>query len=539
MPDYKLNDESLALLRSPSQRYQIRCVFLPTYTPTVTQWTRPGGSGRETFEWTPETNLASSRLGVVDEPVYYYVNNAQTRTGSAIPSSDKSIDWGDGTTVSPADGLLSHSYAAGGTYEVQFTCVADGETFTSHRWVKVLASWDDDPFYGVSDLGSITGSLSSGGWQALVTLRDVTGDYLTGMIQDRQGVILYLDETWGVNDILALGTTKTLGWDGNDDAYDPRILFFGYVIGDTVRVDAESHEVTFTAQTAEALLAKMTIQSQIYLDSTKHGYGHVRDGLTFADVANHLVHRHTNWGTWHQFSVWRSGNPTPQVTINDGSIWQGLQACASNEFGRLEGAQESRLNIVPDVNARGIDWWGLMFDPPAMPFDSQNIWQITVVESPPDRTGYVEIRGSDPLGGASLTGKYPSTPGDIGGRDIKDVICHDQTKLDSWAKNIYFSDNARYAVTITTGLTRPLSIGDLVIVDHADPQGRYDFTASVGGGAYRRPFYVDGVSYTPNLLAETWQTSVTLTDIPRLRWETGADQWQTFDGSTWTAVGGS
>jgi hypothetical protein len=528
MPDYRLDDADLALLRSPSQRYKLRIAYLPVFTPTVTDWARdPGVNDREAFEWTPELNLTSSTIGVVGSPVSYYLGNAQTRSGSGIAAEDKSFDWGDDTVISPADGTISHNYEAAGLYEVLFTATADGETFTAHRWVKVF-----DDLADADGPVEVTGLASSGGgWS--VTLK-VTGD--VSDFPDRMGVILWLEQTWGVDDVLGLGTQKTLGATGEN----PSILFVGYVVGSTVRVDADSNDVTFQVKTAEAFLHSMRLHQMVFLDSTKTGFGHVRDDLTFADAVNHLLNRHSNWGEWHGFSCWRQNWPNVnligRVTLNEGFIWEALTDCASNELGILQARSNSEVEIRPDVNVRGLTWWGTNTTPPEFPFDSRNMTSIVVEKALTDRIGYVELVAADPFGGTTLTAKFPSGPSAVGDYDGRDILCRDQGNMDAWAERLYYADNARYRVTITTGLTKPLQVGQLVVVDHADPQKGYDFTGEVGGDPYRKPFVVDAVSYQIDQAAGTWTSTIVLLEVVRMRWVLGSDVWETYNGSSWEGV---
>ena len=540
MADYRLNAADLALLRSPSQRYQLRCAILPAYTPTVTQWTRPVGSGRETFQWTPQSSLTSHTIGIVGTPVYYLIAG-ERRGGGVIGGENKTVDWGDGTgEINPADGLIEHTYLVPGTYEFKLylTDPDTGATSTSRRWVRVYQDWGS-AYDGIAEVQGFSGSFASGGWQVSLRVTEATGDYLTGDLPDRAGVILWLEQTWGVDDSRELGTQKTLGVSGLERTYDPRICFVGYVVGDTVRVDPETHDVTFSARTAEYFLQQMRITEQVYLDSSKSGFGHVIANLTIRDAVNHLMYRHTNYATWHSAWCWRETSPGPnymdRITLNEGTIWQALSDCARNEFGRLQASRDSRVTIYPDLNIRGITWWGAM-EPPEFPLDSQNILDISVDETPPDRVGYVELTSSDPFGGATLTARYPSSPGDVGDFDRREIICHSQANMDAWAERIYHADNARYRVRATTGMATNLGPGNVVVVDYADPQGRVDFTGAVGGGSYRMPFYVDDISYDVDLQAGTWKTTLTLAQIVRMRWNLTLDRWEAFDGSSWGAV---
>lgn len=538
MADYALDAADLALLRSPSQRFTLRCAILPAYTPTVTQWTR-SGDGRDEFDWTPEANLGPSTVAVVGVPVYYNLGNAQGRDGGAIAGANKTFDWGDGSgVISPADGLISHTYSAAGTCEVLFSVTdpTSSVTFVSHRWVKVYDEWAD-AFDGIVEVASFSAA-REGGWQATLRVTGTTGDYLTGSIVDRAGVVLWLEETWGVNDATGAGTTKTLGRTA-DDATTRGTFLQGYVVGDSIRADSERHEITFSVRSADYFLQQMRLTEQVYLDSAKAGYGHVRTGLTFADAVNHLLTQHTNWGTWHDFGVWReawpNANQIGRVTLNEGTIWQALADCAQNELGRLNASRHSKVSIAPDLAIRGLTWWGAQ-DPPMLPFDSQNIVEITVDESPADRIGYVEITGSDPIGGTVLTGKFPASPGDVGGFERRDILCSDQGNLDAWAEQLYYALNARYRVRVTTGLPSTIGVGNVVTVAYDDAQGRVDFTAEVGGGGYRMPFVVEDVSYQIDQGAGTWRSTYTLAQLVRLRWDTGTDAWQAFDGESWGAI---
>lgn len=545
MAEYKLDPTDLALIRSPSQRFTLRVAFTPAYTPTVTDWVRadhPGG--REDIDWTPDADLGPNKVGVVGQPVEYLVQ-AVTRAGVPFPAEDQSVDWDDGTVDTPASGVVQHTYTEPGLFEIKIaiTDSATDLTFVSHRWVRIFASWAD-AYDGIAEVSGPSGSISSGGHSVSLKVTGLTGDYQTGDFPDRLGVILYVDQQWGVDDARGLGTTRTPGHSAAEYEHDPNYLFQGYVVGNSVRVDAEQHSVTFQAQTAEYFLKIMQMQEMRFLAAATPGYGQVADNLTFSGAINHLVYQHTNWAVWHTFFCWRECFPNvnlqPSITFNEGSVWQSISDCAANEFGRLYALRYGAVRLFPNINVRGLTWWGLSDDPPEMPFDATNCMSIEMSELPADRVGFVQLEAANPFNGDTLLAKYPAVPGDVGDRDVrKDLKCYDQDNLDTFAANLYWWGNARYGVTLKTAMTKVLDLGQIVVVDYADPQTRIDLSASVGGSGYRKPFYVERVSYDIDPGAGTWQANFTLAEIVNIRWNLSSQGWESWTGDEWLSVGGS
>jgi len=535
--DYLVDPEDLALLRSPSQRFTLRAAFTPAYTPTVSNRLRGSAENmRDAIAWTPDAGIGPNQVGIVGVPVSYYLLGSK-RNGAAVPAANQSMDWDDGTVVTPVTGIAAHTYTAAGTYEVKFSCTdsTSGVTFVAHRWVKIFDTWAG-AYDGIVEVGSISGSSSQGGWSVSLKVTSVTGDYLTGDFPDHLGVILYVDQQWDVDDARGLGTTRTPNRSDGFEWY-PNYLFAGYIVGSSVRVDADTHSVTFEARTAEYFLQRMNIYEMAWLDSSESGYGHIISGLMFSDVSNHLIYQHSNFGKWHSFYSWREAwpdaNTYKRITLNEGTIWSALQNFATNEFGRLSSSRYSSLAINPDINVRGLTWWGSIGDPPELPFDEGNCLSIDVTETLPT-IGAVELEAANPFKGTTLTAKYPSSPGDIGDREIvQGLTCEVQANLDAWAERLFYARNARYAVRVATAMPKILDIDQRVVVDYADPQERVDLTGDVGGGAMRKPFYVTDIGYTLDPGQGTWTATFGLGEIVRTRWNLTTQKWQIYNGSSW------
>jgi hypothetical protein len=465
MAQFQLTESQRSHLSSTSQRFELYVAFTSPFLVTATS-VRPNDPSNpppiDNFVWRPVVRMGPNRVGVRGSAIQFYGGDSYLRGGGA--ASGHSWDFGDGATGSGA--TVSHSYSAPGLYQVSLT-VNDGagQTNTGYRWVRVYPDWHH-AYDGVAEVKSLGGSLSQGGWQCQLK---VTGD--TSTISDRMGVILYAKDYWSV-DKQGNSVADTVGL--YPERYDPGIVMTGYVVGDTIQVDANTHSVTFEVRTPEVLLQEVSVFSTDFWNDGEKGRGHFIPNLQYADAIQHMFTEHTNFAAWHDVVLWQdttTPNVIRSITLNEGSLWSWVQDMAKNEFGQVYCDKNSALYIMPNVNVRGFSWWGSQTSP-VMDFNAENIIQLSITEQPANRVGYVEIVGSKSIGGQEdISVMYPLTPGPAGKWEIiREIMCDDRVILEQYARRIYNWRNSRYTAQLVTGLNHALDVGQVITLTYTSEQ---------------------------------------------------------------------
>lgn len=543
---YLLPDNELALLKAKSFRLKAYIGFVPAYTPTCQSLKRDGLEIREEIVWKPMVQFGPNRLAVVGETLTFYAGNCYNRDGGGVKNQYKSFDWGDGspdtqlsgTATGGAGATATHAYAAAGCYAVTLTCADDGTHGTNQgtRYVRVYNSWAE-AYQGSVKIGSLTGSYSKGGCSLPVQIDGYVGPPVgMGAISDKQGVVVRLQQIWNFDDFAHTQDDTQVG----EGAEAVSTYFAGYVVGDSVAWDKDLHRITFDVATPDQFLNNLMVYAQDFFNKARDGWGHIIQDLRFSDVIQHLLVMHTNFATYHDVCLWVQDWPTGNVldncTIGEGSVWQGLQDFAKNEFGFAYCNRQSTLFMVPNVNIRGFGWWGSYSQPPFLCFDKDNTATIEVTEGPDDKVGYVQIEATNEFTKKALTAKYPGFPGPSGAWYIeREIKCQDQAQLDSFAKHMFYKLNARYSVKITCPVYMPMGPGDMVVLDYVDPQGRINFSETVGGGEFKKPFYITDISQDIDHEAGKCLTTYQLEEMPNTRYNTLLYRWEWLEDGVWKA----
>lgn len=324
---------------------------------------------------------------------------------------------------------------------------------------------------------------------------------------------------------------------GNPDS--ERMLFNGYVVGDTVKWDAETSTVQFHCRTADYWLQKIWSYEQHFYNAGQKGYGHFVSGLTFAWVIHHMLCVHSNFAEYHDVTVFIDTVTSPivsTITLGEGPLWNTLTDWAKNEFGLVFSTRESHIYCPPDVRMRGSDWWATWRIPPLIWFDDTNTLEIEVEELPQNQVGFVRLDATNPFNDKkTLSAKYPSVPNSAGEWITESGIKQDsQTLLNLWAKRLYIWRNARYKAKVKAVHPLGMDVGGTVPLSYRNTvSGRIDLDASVGGSSYRRPFYCVSCSLNFDIQQGTFSIDMDYEDVPSMRWNESACRWEWYDGGAW------
>lgn len=155
-----------------------------------------------------------------------------------------------GTSAVATPGNVSWSVA--GHYVVRLTVTdSNGKTHTGYRWIRILAGWEaEDGFWPHTEfeVDSLVGSYSSGTWSARFTVRDQYGRLYPQYFYDNAQVILFGDGLAGDGNTIPICATYP---------YRQNLLFVGWVVGESVRKDPWTNDVTFDVEGICGRMAKI------------------------------------------------------------------------------------------------------------------------------------------------------------------------------------------------------------------------------------------------------------------------------------------
>ena len=134
------------------------------------------------------------------------------------------------------------SWSVAGSYWVSLTVTdSNGKTHTGYRWVRVFAGYDpEDGFwpYTQFDVNDLSGDYASGGWRATFTVRDQSGRLTETYFWDNAQVVLCGDGQAQDGNTLPLSQNYP---------YRQNLLFVGWLVGESIRRDPLTNDVTFEA----------------------------------------------------------------------------------------------------------------------------------------------------------------------------------------------------------------------------------------------------------------------------------------------------
>ena len=128
------------------------------------------------------------------------------------------------------------SWAAAGSYNITLAVTdTNGKTAYGHRWVRVFdgpSPYDGEAPYTQFEVNHLGGSYDEGTWRAGFTVRDQYGRLSSIYFLDNAQVVLFVD---------ASGNLPLGNWHSGRN----NILYVGWVIGETIRRDPVTNDVSF------------------------------------------------------------------------------------------------------------------------------------------------------------------------------------------------------------------------------------------------------------------------------------------------------
>jgi hypothetical protein len=342
-----------------------------------------------------------------------------------------------------------------------------------------------EAFDGISDLGSISGSIDSGVWSV-----DMTIPRFPATFGDYFGCVLALQAwhggSWGVPG--AAGT-----------AFEADI-WRGWMQAATARRKFGADEVSFHFESSGAFLKAARFTRGIDYGA---GLGHGGPTTSNAIIA-HLLEYHTNWTSRHPdgvgYGIYLPDHALDAFSLSEGSVWDMLGQMANNWI--LEGQVYCRrgddLVIGGHPNLTGY------LPAPKIDLDADMILDIEAEEKPRYQCAEVSVvaQKSDQT---EYFANYYGGSGP-GSRPKYQIRTDDTGQADSLAALMFAHLNRRWpSVKVTLPLNVAVDLGDHVTLTIDIPQRGIQWAS--------KRFYCTAISYQPDIQKRTWKTSLTLDEV--------------------------
>jgi hypothetical protein len=349
-----------------------------------------------------------------------------------------------------------------------------------------------EAFDGISDLGSISGSIDAGGWSC-----DLTIPQFPATFDDYFGVVLAIQAWHG-------GVWGVPGASGTALEAD---IFRGWMQAATAKREYGKDTATFKIESSATFLkaARFTRGMDFYAGSPSAAHGGPTDTDT---IIAHLLEYHTNWTSRHPdgvgYGIYIPDHDVITFSLNEGSVYDMLKQVADNCA--LDGQVYCRRgddlyigchpNLAPDrrgdLMTPKIDLDAdLILDIEVPEVPSYSVAEVSVVAQLSDQTEYFAnyYGGSGP-----------------GSRPKYTIRTDDTAQADNLAARMFAHANRRFpAVKVTLPLNVVADLGDVVALTIDIPQRGIAWSG--------KRFYCTAVSYQPDIQKRTWRTSLTLDEI--------------------------
>lgn len=188
----------------------------------------------QTEQWPPMALMGDNvcKLWVGNPTSVYFDGSASYAVDAGATIASYAWTFGDGGTSTAAT-PGNHNYTAAGTYYATLTVTdSNGKTHLTRRIVSIP---DPTTIYTVKFEGTGLSAAVDDGWKATVRVFDPNAD--TSHFPDRAPCFLISTDAYA-------GTVGSVGFPtGRED-----VVFFGYIVEDSVAIQMEYNEVTFSLE---------------------------------------------------------------------------------------------------------------------------------------------------------------------------------------------------------------------------------------------------------------------------------------------------
>jgi len=417
--------------------------------------------------------------------VWYTSSGTFDPTEGAANITGSIFDWhfegGDPTGSADIDpGYVSYTGCGQFVTSLSVT-TAGGATYTGRRHIQILTRPDQPgsckPFFRWG-LRSLEGNRDAGGYNARIWVRDVVD---TDVIVDGAMVVVFSEDWEGGTNVGITGSYVKVG--ANAENRD-QILFTGYILEDSIRLDPITSQVDFKAGSITQRMSELTTFS-IALDAEDNGEPWtVFPSLTTDRAVIHYLRWHSTVLSVADFSQTGDTKRLFGTTMGRGNLYEAINGeYFSDLLGGVVSDRQGKIwaeidaNVVPTGSTRQND-----DHMQAVIQLTRQDWrsQIRIERDPHADLSYVEVGGvaySGPTTGtfdAFLSGAPGEAPDYFGKAErLSGLALTGQDQANELSGNLWASRTALFPK-----VQIPIA-GDYRFIDIA-PQHRVEITIAEG-----------------------------------------------------------
>lgn len=478
-----LTAQQLAYLRTPTQDFRVSVGLFAAYAPTITTPTFTTVTGM-TLAPKP-IPMISPRKSLIPSSgsITLYATDSYNRGGTYVGNANVAwaLDSGGGSLVDNGNGTATYTAPAGsGTAQISMVATNSNGNTTAYAFVQFPKTTYDTI---VAEVASISGSLQSGGWTALVRVRGDAGGFT-----NTKGILLHVDDTWD-------GTASTFGGYRYSEG-----LLFGY-ISQTQYFEDFNGDTWLGVEVVSPMwwLSRMKVGETWWGSLASSNKFIIPGGFAPVDAIWHYVNEITNFSAYHNCTLFFDQNYIDDFAIDQSD----LATIFIDVMARTKCVafcdRYGSLMCIPDPDVRASEWWGTP-DPwytGSEVMNGNDVMDIDITYNPyMVRKLTLEALDASKLGIYAIS-ENSAQMGDIVQSPDGTLICNNAEALASWAVQTRAQMNRAWTVGVTVPLNHIPDLCNFVDVNFVSPQQTNGLTAS-------GRTWIDNIAYRPDIWGGGW-----------------------------------
>jgi len=442
-------------LRTVPQRADVRFGIFPQFTIEVTE---PVG-GEMVFKAMVRISPRYSMVWAGDS-IDLYGGDSYLRGGSGVSSWAWTVEEGTGISLVNA-GTATATVVTTVATVAKIKLTVDAGLATEqygYAYVKVYAAGTRG-YDGRAQITAFRASGEQGGTEIELLCHDGAA-----AITSNVGILIWVQDYW--NEV-----EETFG------GYKyPEGIFYGYVVGETIKEDYKSQTVRFQVSSPNLILRNIEIPYTSFwvygeVEPPPDAYYIPLGGeMRPVDSLWIILQELTNFARYHGVVLWYDQNLISNLQIDESDLWTIVVDVMERTFGIVFCDRYGELKCVPHQVVRADEWWGT--PSPIMEFDQEMILEIEIEGLKEQPVGNVTLQALAsilPAGRWDFEEIYADAGELATGRkvSIKGLICNDQLTLESWALDVFdWKANKYWKVRLLTPLNHVLDIHEPCDLDY-------------------------------------------------------------------------
>lgn len=441
----------------------------------------------------PFAIIGPPRAGFVDEPIKFVGANSYSPIGRTLNTprwhifQDGFISGGDTAQFNSVTVPLIVSFPTAGEKLIRFTCRdSTTELATTYRPILIFDRTGPNAPYEEVKVNSMQGRAGAG-WSASFT---VYGEANPDAFPPQALVVFWVEDWYGDEQVSVGGCLRGYG----------ETLFSGWVREGSVTVNSDEQSVTFTADSVDLLLDRLTMPDYTFRDGDDSTNWFTFNNLTLGKASLHIIQQETTLSQMCDVFHATFNYQLDILDIPSSELLKQLQqsilpAC----FGYSAGSRYASFTLARNRNAIDPTQRGYL-KRAAITFTADDWMNLEVGEERFASTAQVRLEGR--LGDdMPISAEYPFTgPANAGAiKIISGLFFKNQAQADELVETIWKSDNRRInRVSLKLANYRILEPAfqeyfTIYLPDSQNNRG-YNFVGTING-VQGREFFTEAVSF--------------------------------------------